>query len=557
MLELSRDPVQAQKQMEAVIFYLTTFGHIDGEFDLSEKMFVRNYIRKLVEHRVATERQKLSADARQELVDRFTAQFHGLFDTIDKQVCELFTESVAHDEDDNNFVHSRLKLKCFEIFKQFNRGGQEQLLDTVDELLMADGEAHPAEIKFRAELAELLEAELHVTLIEDETPPDVEIAPAEPRPSQAAVHPFFDQFEHDYADDPELVFRQITADRQAISRALGVLGEWRSKGAGKLNGKHGVAQLAGQGLFLDGHTWACSPEPGRRYDLTVLGDLHGCYSCLKAAIMQARFFDKVRAFREDPVHNPEPKLVLLGDYIDRGIFGLNGVLRAVLLLFCTAPEHVIVLRGNHEYFVEVDGNVYGGVKPSEAIDGLKRRAPLEVARDYMRLFEALPGAFLFGRTIFVHGGIPRDHTIKQQYTDLGSLNRYDLRFEMMWSDPSLVDVIPASLQEQSARFSFGRLQAQRFLQRLGCHTLVRGHERVKEGFRATYDDRAYKLLTLFSSGGQNNSDLPTDSPYREVVPMALTMEYADGHSRITPWEIDYAPYNDPARNAFFRRMETQ
>jgi hypothetical protein len=326
---------------------------------------------------------------------------------------------------------------------------------------------------------------------------------------------------------------------------------------GKLNGKHSVADLVGQGLFLDGHTWACSPELGRRYELTVLGDLHGCYSCLKAAIMQARFFDKVRAFRENPTHNPEPKLVLLGDYIDRGIFGLNGVLRAVMLLFCTAPEHVVVLRGNHEYFVEMDGNVYGGVKPSEAIDGLKRRAPLEVARDYLRLFEALPTTFLFERTVFVHGGIPRDHTLKQQYADLGSLNRYDLRFEMMWSDPSSVDVIPACLQEQSARFPFGRLQAQRFLQRLGCHTLVRGHERVKEGFRATYDDRACKLMTLFSSGGQNNSDLPTESPYREVVPMALTLEYADGHSRITPWEIDYAPYNDPARNAFFRRMEAQ
>ena len=52
------------------------------------------------------------------------------------------------------------------------------------------------------------------------------------------------------------------------------------------------------------------PKPGRDYDLTVLGDLHGCYSCLKAALMQSDFFAKVEAFRIDPKHNPEPKLIL-------------------------------------------------------------------------------------------------------------------------------------------------------------------------------------------------------------------------------------------------------
>lgn len=36
MLELDADPTVADMQMQAVIFYLTTFGHIDGDFDLSE-----------------------------------------------------------------------------------------------------------------------------------------------------------------------------------------------------------------------------------------------------------------------------------------------------------------------------------------------------------------------------------------------------------------------------------------------------------------------------------------------------------------------------------------
>jgi len=552
MLELDADPTVADRQMQAVIFYLTTFGHIDGDFDLSEKMFVRTYIRRLVENRVSKGAASLAPAAQGELVAKYTAHFHEVFEAIDLQVADLFTEAVSHDEDSDKFVHSRLKLRCFEIFQQFDRAGQEQLLDTIDALLMADGEAHPAEIKFRAELAELLEADLHVELIDEGGPAAATIQPAAVKESGAVVHPFFDQFEHDWARDPALLVRQIEADRQAMNRTRHILREWRDKGRGKLTGKRTLDDLAGQELLLDGHTWACPPKPGRRYEITVLGDLHGCYSCLKAAIMQSRFFDKVRLFREDPTGNPEPKLVLLGDYLDRGIFSLNGVLRTALLLFCTAPEHVVVLRGNHEYFVEFDGKIFGGVKPSEAFDSLKGRAPEDVFRDYMNLFEDLPTAFLFDQTLFVHGGIPRDRTFKNRYQDLGSLNDPDLRFEMMWSDPSSVDVIPAALQEQSARFPFGRLQAQRFLQRIGCHTLVRGHEKIVEGFRRSYDDENLLLITLFSAGGKDNHDLPPRSSYRQVTPMALTLSYQDGKSQITPWPIEYATYNDPERNAFFR-----
>jgi hypothetical protein len=269
--------------------------------------------------------------------------------------------------------------------------------------------------------------------------------------------------------------------------------------------------------------------------------------------MQSRFFDKLSAWKADPKAHPEPKLVLLGDYIDRGIYGLNGVLRTVLLLYLAAPEHVIVLRGNHEHFVEYKGTVYGGVKPSEAIDTLKPHVPMDLFRTYMRLFDALPNMYLFDRTLFVHAGIPRDRSFKERYKDLSSLNDPELRFEMMWSDPSSADVIPLELQDQSSRFAFGRLQAQRFLRRLGCHALIRGHEKVNEGFERVYDDGGILLATLFSSGGKDNDDLPPTSSYRQVTPMALTIQHERGVSRIVPWKIDYASFNDPERNAFFQR----
>ena len=88
--------------------------------------------------------------------------------------------------------------------------------------------------------------------------------------------------------------------------------------------------------------------------------------------------------------------------------------------------------------------------------------------------------------------------------------------------------------------------------RLGLTTMIRGHERVVEGFRKIYDDPDATLLSLFSAGGKTNDDLPPTSNYREVTPMALTIRHEDGVSQLTPFVIDYARYNDPKYNAFFR-----
>jgi len=551
MLTFSGDPQVAERQMHAIIFYLTTFGYIDGDFDVSERDFVRDYIRKLVRHRVDTGMRDAEPSAKADVIARFTVHFHEVFENIDRHVRDLFTEAVSSTEDQDAFVHAKLKLRCFEIFQSFDGGSQDVLMDTIDELIHADGQVHPAELKFRNELAALLESDLGIEIEEEGARPSVVVqGPASLRPGREN-HPFFDQFEFHYSRDPERIQKQIAADRALIDRAIEVFAQQRAAGAGKLAGRQKVGELAGAAPFLDGHVYVLPPTDGRRYDLTVLGDIHGCYSNLKAAILQANFFDKVEAFRKDPQNNPDPKLILLGDYIDRGMFSLNGVLRTVLHLLTTAPEHVYVLRGNHEYYLEYKGQIFGGVKPAEAINTLKPHLPVEVFRHYMKLFDAMPNMLLFDGMLFVHGGIPRDRLIKERWTDLSTLNDPDMRFQMMWSDPSTADVIPADLQDQSARFPFGRLQAAAFLHRIGCHTLVRGHEKVEEGFKRNYDDEQVVLMTLFSAGGATNDDLPEDSSYRTVTPMALTVEYANGEARATPWAIEYERYNDPSLNKFF------
>ncbi len=549
MLTFSNDPHVAESQMQAVIFMMTTFGYIDGDFDQREKTFVRDRIRTLVKARVDGAKV---ADVlvRGELVEKFTTHFQEVFEQVDARVRDLMNEPVATGEDPSAFVHARLKQQCLELMQGFDKGGQEALLGAIDELLMADGEAHPAEVQFRGELASFLEADLGLEVVESDEPRErLTIEAVVELPPAGAVHPFFEPFEHHYR--PEVIDQQIEADLHLLDRAIHLFADLGKKGRGKLAGKQRFAELAAEAPFLDGHVYVVPPRPGQAYDLTVLGDLHGCYSVLKAAITQSRFFEKVNAFRSDPTA-PEPHLILLGDYIDRGLFSLNGVLRTVLQLLVTAPEFVHVLRGNHEYYIEHEGKVYGGVQPSEAINTLKPYVPIAAFRKYIELFEAMPNSLSFGDLFFVHGGIPKDRLVKERWKDLSSLNDPDIRFQMMWSDPSIADVIPADLQDKSSRFAFGRLQFRAFMQRLGAHTLVRGHEKVNAGFHENYHGDEGTLITLFSSGGKDNDDLPPDSSYRSVTPMALTIRHDASGTTLSPWAPDYKTYNDPQRNGFFK-----
>ena len=115
MIEFSTDAQVAEQQMEAIIFYLTTFGYIDGDFDESEKAFVREYISKLVKRRIETGMPDAEPRLAEELHGKFTAHFLETFERIDLQVRDLFTEAVARDEDQDAFIHAKLKLRCFGI----------------------------------------------------------------------------------------------------------------------------------------------------------------------------------------------------------------------------------------------------------------------------------------------------------------------------------------------------------------------------------------------------------------------------------------------------------
>ncbi|MCS6899412.1 MAG: metallophosphoesterase family protein [Myxococcales bacterium] len=546
------------QEMDAIIYYLTAFAHIDGNYDQQEKWFIEQFIDKLVSYRTRLALRDESPEVREAQVARWTRYFQHVFASIELEIASHFTESVAEGENSHEFVFSRLKLRCYELFQRFSREDQQKLLQLADELMQADGQVHPNEAKFRAELEDLLAYGEEFELIEadEEEPATVRrmLVVREPISLAPRVENYdiFQAFERPFPRNRQAFAAQFEREQAMIERAISILQEQRTRGKGKLAGLQDVSELEGKGSFLDGYVYGHWPDPKHPHELLVLGDLHGCYSCLKAALLQADFFAKVDAHHLDP-SKPAMKLVLLGDYIDRGLYSFDGVLRTVLQLLMLAPQHVYMLRGNHEFYVELSGRIFGGVKPSEAIDHLQGIADEEVFRVYKQLFEALPSTLLFGRALFTHAGIPRDDTLAARWRGLESLNDSEIRFQMLWSDPSEAEYIPLDLQKANARFPFGKRQFKSFLARTGCTLMIRGHERIPEGFRRVYQDQDASLYTLFSAGGATNCDLPPTSNYREVRPVALTIHAREGAFELCPFYIDWERYNRVDLNQFLRR----
>ena len=549
MAMFSADPAVAKKQMLTVVFLLTAFGHMDGKFALSEKRFVQEKIAKLVEDRMLE--AKMDPLARQVAIERTTQQFQRVAAKIDREVAALYTESVAEGESTEQFVYAKLALRCYELLRPFDEDARANLFEIVDELILADGVAHPNEQRLRDDIQRLLAEPID---LEIEEVPDtvvehrrIEIVEPQVLVPRADDHPFFTQQERVYPRDEAVFVKDAGQDIDLVRKVTSTLEQQRAAGAGKLAGKNGFAELAGEKPFLDGHVYVLPPDPKVEYELIVLGDLHGCYSCLKAALLQTDFLAKVQAHADDPEHTPDTRLVLLGDYIDRGRFSFDGVLRMAMRLFVTVPNAVFVLRGNHEYYLEHEGRILAPVRPAEGMMSLSGVASDAFFGEYMRMFEALPTSLAFDRFFFVHAGIPRSASLADKWEDLSSLNDPDLRFQMMWSDPSDTEVVPDELQAKAARFGYGSQQFRSFLSRIGCAVMVRGHERIVEGFRTSFDET---LFTLFSAGGATSQDLPETSNYREVTPMGLTLRWRDGVSRVTPFAIDWPRYNGPARNRF-------
>lgn len=136
----------------------------------------------------------------------------------------------------------------------------------------------------------------------------------------------------------------------------------------------------------------------------VIGDTHGCLEELQALLKKAK-----------PDLNRE-RLVMLGDYIDRGPQSYELIQYLQKLQLNYGKEKVVLLRGNHEqmaidHFEHADPNCWSNGFGETMNSFARHQADIKEA---FRFFKSLPLYFEDEQFIYVHAGLRPGLELKKQ-----------------------------------------------------------------------------------------------------------------------------------------------
>ncbi|OHT07004.1 Ser/Thr protein phosphatase [Tritrichomonas foetus] len=218
-------------------------------------------------------------------------------------------------------------------------------------------------------------------------------------------------------------------------------------------------------------------------DTYIIGDIHGNIRDLIRILNQIKF----------PL---ESRIVFLGDYVDRGDFSIE-VAVLTLALFCTYPDKVVLLRGNHEI---LKINAQYGFKDQV----LNEYNSEEVWMAFNNTFLYYPLACIVGEDNFcVHGGIsPLLYNLSQIYKcNAKELNLNDqLVVDMLWSDPTSENIMFQNSSRGNGHV-FGRNALISFFNENKLTRMFRGHQCVSKGIEISFENMIY---TVFSCSNYCN-----------------------------------------------------
>jgi protein phosphatase len=223
--------------------------------------------------------------------------------------------------------------------------------------------------------------------------------------------------------------------------------------------------------------------------LYVLGDLHGDYDTLLEFLYKNKIIEKIN-------RGEDVKILLLGDYIDRGDKQVE-LVSLLLLLKTRFPDNIILLRGNHE--------------PPPLLTPYPHDFPYSLATLYSSYASTLYSIFLQffqklgylaripGKILFLHGGPPSTVLTMKSFEEAFSIGRPcpdDLVLEeILWNDPHEYGDEPVLESPRGAGVLFGKEVTFNALKLAGVEYIVRGHEAV-EAYKFNHNGR---ILTLFDS----------------------------------------------------------
>ncbi|XP_062128678.1 serine/threonine-protein phosphatase alpha-3 isoform-like [Drosophila sulfurigaster albostrigata] len=211
--------------------------------------------------------------------------------------------------------------------------------------------------------------------------------------------------------------------------------------------------------------------------LRVVGDIHGQFNDLLRIMDHAGY-------------PPNANYLFLGDYVDRG---KNSVETITLLLALKVkyPQHVYLLRGNHES--QSINRVYG------FFDECKRRYTIKLWKTFVDCYNCMPVAAVVARRIFCcHGGL------SQRLKDLNDIKLLPrptevpdegLLCDLLWSDPDRFG-FGYSPSDRGVSFLYGRDVLEKFLRKYDFDLLCRAHQVVEDGYEF-FAKR--QLVTIFSA----------------------------------------------------------
>ena len=203
--------------------------------------------------------------------------------------------------------------------------------------------------------------------------------------------------------------------------------------------------------------------------IVIVGDIHGQYHDL------CHMLDKA---------GPPPNInyLFLGDYVDRGISGLE-CLVLLMSIKINFPKNVVLLRGNHESRNMTENFTFR----EEAINAYD----IDTYNIIMEVFDALPISCIVDNKYFgMHGGISPELSKVDQIDKINRFQEVPLEgifCDLLWSDP-LSDELANSKdyvdnEERECSYLFGKKPAKKLLDANNLMTIVRGHQVQIEGYK--------------------------------------------------------------------------
>jgi serine/threonine-protein phosphatase PP1 catalytic subunit len=210
----------------------------------------------------------------------------------------------------------------------------------------------------------------------------------------------------------------------------------------------------------------------------IVGDIHG------------QFSDLVRLL-ECGGHPPDTTYLFLGDYVDRGAYGVE-CMTLLCSYKCKHPDKLFLLRGNHE--CGPISRIYG------FYDEVKRRFNVKMWKLFCEMFNCLPLAATIDEKIFcVHAGLSPE--IMSSVAPIDKVKRpcdvpeEGLVCDLLWSDPE-PDITGWAENDRGVSYVFGPDIVTDFLDKHEFDLVVRAHQVVEDGYEFF---ASRQMVTLFSA----------------------------------------------------------